>query len=58
MITANRDWFDMSKRLRRKMFEMQAKGTLYGYKWVPIGGQWVILLVRNKDVYKEDRRSK
>lgn len=49
------DWWCISKRLRRKIFQMEAAGLLYGYKVFPIGGHWTIYLIRMEDVYAFSR---
>ena len=48
------DWFDMSQRLRMKIFEMFCTGKLYGYVWYEVCGNWTVYLVKTKDVYIED----
>ena len=50
------DWFDMAARLRHKIYEMSCYGTLYGYKWYAIGGNWVVYLVKKRDVYLAEWR--
>jgi hypothetical protein len=45
-----RDWFDMSRRLRRYLYYSP---TVYGYKWIAQCGHWTVLIVRKSDVYKE-----
>ena len=47
-----KDWFDMSQRLRRKIMEMSNSGKLYGYIWYQVCGNWVVYLVKTRDVYK------
>lgn len=46
------DWYDISKRLQKKMYEMQLSGKLFGYIWYPICGNWVLYLVKTEDVYQ------
>lgn len=48
---AKKDWFDLSVRLRR--FLMTRQHIFYGFKWTQQCGQWVPILIKNKDVYKE-----
>jgi len=47
---AKKDWFDLSVRLRR--FLMTRQHIFYGFKWTQQCGQWVPILIKNKDVYK------
>ncbi|MBW2106599.1 MAG: hypothetical protein JRI26_11430 [Deltaproteobacteria bacterium] len=42
----------MSQRLICKLWVMGAKGILYGWKWLNMGGHMVPLIIRKKDVYK------
>jgi hypothetical protein len=44
----DRDWFDISKRLR---VHIMISPTVYGYKWMAQGGNWTVLVIRQHDVY-------
>jgi len=45
------DWFDISRRLRRHLLQSE---SVYGYRWIEQCGHWVLLIIKRKDVYKED----
>ena len=43
------DWFDMSRRLR--YFLMTHSNVIFGYRWIEQCGNWVVLIIKNKEVY-------
>ena len=45
----SKNWFDISVRLRR---HIMISPSVFGYKWSAQCGNWVVIIVRNKDVYK------
>lgn len=44
------DWWDMSCRLRRFIMT-RSSDLVYGYKWSQQCGHWVVMIIKNKDVY-------
>jgi len=46
-----KNWWNMSKRLRRFLFHSQ---SVFGYKWIEECGHWKVLVVRIWDVYKAE----
>lgn len=46
------DWWDISKRLRRYL--ISHTDLIFAYKWTEQCGQWVMVIYKNVDVYKEN----
>jgi hypothetical protein len=45
----NYDWWDISKRLRH---HLMTSPTVFGFRWSVQCGHYVIIIIRNYDVYR------